>query len=129
MNRQEFFKEVRDIFKETMLNEIDRIQTYITEEKRTFPRDTVRRKGVGITGKYARSPRDVVDTGQLRDDIEDKVIVSKNSITVSREWLAPHGELIYTGYDDVDPYPWVELAMQGYDIRKKVVNDMESFLL
>ena len=97
-------------------NEVaDHLQSYITEEKRDYPNTTVRRKGVGITGRMAGSPRDVVDTGELRDSYKVSDESSNNKVRIRVEWTADHAGYVYSGHGDVPAYPWVNLGLRDID--------------
>lgn len=97
----------------------DFAQSFIVEEKRDFPRDTVRQQGVGVTGKYAGSPRDVVDTGQLRDSQEVSISYSPLLIKMLLQWTASHAMKVYAGEGIIPPYPWVALALREFDWEKE----------
>jgi len=93
----------------------DHLQSYITEEKRDYPRETIRKEGVGITGRFASSPRDVVDTGELRDSFRVTDESSGNKVRIKVEWTADHASLVYSGHGDVPAYPWVHLGLRQVD--------------
>lgn len=93
-------------------------QSYITEPKREYPNTTIRRYGVGITGKIASSPRDMVDSGRVRDSFSTDSIDSNSGLTVYFSWDAPYLEFQYTGTDKIPPYPFVNLAISSFDIEK-----------
>lgn len=99
----------------------EEMQLYLTEERRNYPRTTIRREGVGVTGKIARSPRDVVDTGELRDSF--KITIERNSeyITIIIiSWESEHAYNVYFGHGNVPPYPWIEYALRRIDLDKLV---------
>lgn len=90
-------------------------QSFITEEKRDFPRNTYREYGVGVTGKYAGSPRDVVDSGELRDSFETNISFSTFKCKMLLQWMASHAMKVYAGEGIIPPYPWVALALREFD--------------
>jgi hypothetical protein len=91
------------------------LQTFLTEEKRPFPNVTIRQYGVGQTGKIAGSPRDVVDSGMLRDSFSQKTIFEGGTLRVSTDWDAPHAEIVYAGTKSIPPYPWVTIGLREID--------------
>lgn len=101
----------REAFKEVA----DYSQSYITEEKRDYPRTTFRREGRGITGRVASSPRDVVDTGKLRDSFKVSDESSENKVRIKVEWTADHAGYVYAGHGEVPSYPWVQKALREID--------------
>jgi Bacteriophage HK97-gp10, putative tail-component len=113
------FKSAVKRMAEESFNEVgNHLQTYITEEKREYPRTTIRQEGVGLTGKIATTPRDVVDTGKLRDSFQMTTEASDNKVTVKVEWTADHAALVYSGTDKIPPYPWVQLGLREVDWRR-----------
>lgn len=90
----------------------DNMQTFITQEKREYPRTTVRVKGAGLTGKVATSPRDVVDTGKLRDSFQLSVKPEGKKVKAKATWTTDYVDLIYAGTSKQPPYPWVHLALR-----------------
>jgi hypothetical protein len=107
-------KEIINEFESEFLQAGETMQTFIIEEKRNYPRETIRREGVGITGKIAKSPRDVVDTGELRDSFSLESEKTKISVKVTAKWDAEHAEDVYFGHDDVPPYPWVDAVLRRF---------------
>ena len=110
-----FNQKVTQMGKEAFKEVADHLQSYITDEKRDYPRDTVRRKGVGKTGRLAGSPRDVVDTGELRDSFKVTDESSGNKVRIKVEWTADHAGYVYAGHGDVPPYPWVHKGLRDID--------------
>lgn len=97
----------------------EEIQLYLTDERRNFPRTTIRKEGRGITGKIANSPRDVVDTGELADSFSVKVERYEDYLSiVTTAWDAPHAVNVYFGHGNVPPYPWIDIALRRLDINK-----------
>lgn len=109
-----FKKAMEAMAKDTFVEVGEYLQTYITEEKRDFPNVTVRQYGVGLTGKLASSPRDVVDSGQLRDSFS-QTIFTGGTLKVATQWDAPHSILVYTGTKSIPPYPWVNIGLREVD--------------
>lgn len=67
MNKNELDKAIERAFKK-LVNEFDeQLRSEIADEKWEWDKVTVRRVGRGKTGKYAGSPRDIVDEGELQD--------------------------------------------------------------
>jgi hypothetical protein len=93
----------------------DFAQSFIIEEKRNYPNETVRRYGVGVTGKYANSPRDVVDSGKLRDSKEVNIEYNPLLIKMLLQWTTDHAQIVYGGTSAIPPYPWVALALREFD--------------
>ena len=115
----DFIKSQKEIFKMAAKELADYMQTYLTEEKRTYTRPngddspTIRQYGRGVTGKIAGSPRDVVDSGDLVNSYDFAVTEdSPTTIEVTAKWTAPHAERVFTGTDKIPPYPWVYLALR-----------------
>ena len=108
-------KTIKQMATEAFKEVADYTQSYITEEKRDYPRDTIRQKGVGITGKFASSPRDVVDTGKLRDSFKVSDESSENKVRIKVEWTADHAGYVYAGHGEVPSYPWVQKALREID--------------
>ncbi len=96
----------------------DYAQSYITEEKRDFPRITIREFGVGVTGKIAGSPRDMVDSGETRDSFAPQTQDSGDSLTVSFTWDTPQAIKQYIGYGNIPPYPFVHFAINTFELEK-----------
>ena len=90
-------------------------QSFIIEEKRDYPHTTIRQEGVGITGKIAQSPRDVVDTGKLRDSYTVTPNMIGSSAGVEVIWDAPHSAKVYAGGGSIPPYPWMHLSEREFD--------------
>lgn len=100
----------------------EKFQSMLSEERREFPRMTIREVGRGVTGRVATSPRDVIDTGRLYDSYDNQVYLQINSVDCVISWQTPYATHIYTGYYDVPPFPWVQLGMREIDSRS-VWND------
>lgn len=121
-NKEAFYDRIQKRFVKTMVDAANYMQTYITEEKRVYPRVTVRKKGVGITGQIAGSPRDVVDEGKTRDSFDVTIEYQGRSVTVTAKWDSGKEKYIYFGTDKQDPYPWVTLALRQLDLKKNFIN-------
>lgn len=104
----------------------DFAQSFLTEEVREFPRETVRKQGVGKTGKFAGSPRDVVDTGALRDSYTATEGYAGSEIRLDVIWDAPHAELVYSGTGQIPPYPWVQLSQREFDWEESLKRNWEN---
>jgi hypothetical protein len=96
----------------------DYAQSYITEEKRDFPRTTIREFGVGVTGIIARSPRDMVDSGETRDSFTTLTTDLGNGLVVTFSWDTPQAIKQYLGFGDVPPYPFVHFAINTFPLEK-----------
>lgn len=118
MSADKFKKAVSQMAKESFKEVSDHLQTYITDEKREYPRTTIRQEGVGVTGKIATSPRDVVDTGALRDSFEVSDDSSNNKVRIKVEWTAEHAAKVYSGENNIPPYPWVQMGLREVDWHK-----------
>lgn len=117
-DKEKFRKVVRAMATRTFNEFSEFAQSFIVEEKREFPNDTTRRYGVGVTGKNASSPRDVVDSGKLRDSYEKKFEYSPTMCKILLQWSANHAQIVYGGTSTIPPYPWVLLAMREFDWEK-----------
>lgn len=99
-------------------------QEQLTEERRNFPHPTVREYGRGKTGKYAGSPRDVVDSGELVDSYKLTVNKSLHQIEGTYSYSADHAERQYTGWitnrgEYVEPYPWIENGVREFEFERE----------
>lgn len=95
-------------------------QSYLFEEKREYPRTTIRKHGKGITGKIATSPRDVVDSGKLVKSFIWKNLRLGNRLNNNYLWTANHASLVYFGWvsatgQQIPPYPWIKKALHSLD--------------
>ncbi|MBW4422487.1 MAG: hypothetical protein KME13_25295 [Myxacorys californica WJT36-NPBG1] len=67
-------------------------------------------------GEFVGSPRDIVDTGELRDSQQEPVY-DGNSATI--EWTAEHAGNVHEGIDSngnpIPARPWTEEAMRNTD--------------
>ena len=115
MNSQEIIDNLLDEAIQQFVDFGDYCQSFIVEEKRDYPRTTIRKEGVGVTGKIAESPRDVVDTGDLRESYNVEVEKTTQTAVVDIVWDAPHASLVYFGREGVPPYPWVDMALRRYE--------------
>ena len=105
----------------------EEMQSYLLEEKRDYPRPTIRQEGRGITGKYAGSPRDVVDTGALVDSFSVTVERYSDSITIIvTAWDASHASKVYFGEGNIPPYPWVDIALRRIDIKQMIAEEFSK---
>jgi hypothetical protein len=118
MSIKRFKKAVGNMAIESFKEVGEGLQSYITEEKREYPNVTIRREGVGVTGKIAASPRDVVDSGKLRDSFNVTDESTNGKVRVKTSWDAPHAEIVYTGHGNVPSYPWVQLGLREVDWQK-----------
>jgi hypothetical protein len=97
------------------------LQSQLTDEVREYPRVTIRRAGVGKTGQVAGSPRDVVDSGELRDSYSATITKTVRGIQCEYRWDAGHAALVYTGASlpsgtEIPPYPWVHNGLNTMDM-------------
>jgi hypothetical protein len=90
----------------------DSMQEKITEEVRQYPGITIRRYGEGKTGRIAGSPRDVVDSGDLRDSYTTVIETIGDQIVFKAFWSTPYASLIYLGTSKIPAYAWVEMTLQ-----------------
>lgn len=99
----------------------EEIQLYLTDERRNFPRTTIRTVGAGITGKVARSPRDAVNTKELVNSFSVKVERYEDYLSIiTTTWDAPHAVDVYFGHGNVPPWPWIDVALRRLDINQIV---------
>lgn len=119
-DKEKFRKVVRAMATGTFNEFSEFAQSFIVEEKREFPRNTYREYGAGVTGKYAGSPRDVVDSGQLRDSYKQQYQYSSTMCKLLLQWSASHAMKVYAGEGFIPPYPWVLLAMRVFDWEKSL---------
>ena len=117
MSENKFSEAVKKMASESFNEVANNLQTFITEEKREYPRTTFRQEGVGMTGKIATTPRDVVDTGALRDSFNVTEESSSNKIKITVSWDADHAMKVYSGENNIPPYPWVHLGLREVDWR------------
>lgn len=104
-------------------------QEQLTEERRDFPHPTVREFGRGKTGKYAESPRDVVDSGELVNSYKLTINKSVRAIEGIYSYSADHAEKQYTGWitnrgEYVPPYPWIENGVMEFDFEREFEKGM-----
>jgi hypothetical protein len=111
-DEQKFLKEAEKIAIKGFGKVADVMQEQITEEKREYPNLTVRRYGEGKTGRIATSPRDVVDSGDLRDSFEKASRIEGNTIVFNATWDATHASLVYLGTSKIPSYTWVDNVVQ-----------------
>jgi hypothetical protein len=111
-------KALKDTGYKTFKDLGDYAQSYITEEKRDFPRTTVRRFGVGVTGKIAQSPRDMVDSGKTRDSFATFTQDLGEGLVVTFSWDTPQAVIQYMGYGNIPPYPFVHFAINTFGVEK-----------
>jgi hypothetical protein len=114
-DEKKFLKEAERIAIKGFGKVADVMQEQITEEKREYPRLTVRRYGEGKTGRIAESPRDVVDSADLRDSFEKASRIEGNTIIFNATWDAPHASLVYLGTSKIPSYTWVDNVVQTID--------------
>ena len=96
-------------------------QSYLKEEKRDYPRTTVRQYGRGTTGKIANSPRDVVDSGNLVNSFIWRNLIKGNIYLNNFIWDTDYAILIYLGWTSstglpIPAYKWVHKALKDIDI-------------
>lgn len=126
MSEKKFKKAVQQMAKESFKEVGNYLQTYITEEKREYPNLTIRNKGVGVTGKVAGSPRDVVDSGELRDSFKISDVSSGDKVKIRVEWTADHALLVYSGTSKTPPYPWVQMGLREVDWKQLFLDKWEK---
>ncbi len=112
MNEKELDKLILKVATE-MFTELDsRFQSQIVEELRPYPRTTVREYGRGITGKIASSPRDVVDSGRLRDSHSHSIGQVGDTVVSVHRWDASHAIGVWAGSGMSPPYPWTQVVIE-----------------
>lgn len=113
--KQKILKAVKETSLKTFTDLGNYAQSYITEEKRDYPRTTYRQYGVGVTGQVAKSPRDMVDSGETRDSFDIQVKESANELIVRCTWNTPQAVIQYMGTDKIPAYPFVHFAIATFD--------------
>lgn len=89
----------------------DQMQAMLTEEVRPFPNTTIRKEGVGKTGIIAKSPRDVVDTGDTTDSYDTETIDRALLLTFIASWQSEGVVPVYFGYNQ-PPYPFIKMVLR-----------------
>lgn len=126
-NFAQFQKLVKSSFDEIAKRAASEMNSTLTEENREFPRTTIRQFGRGITGQVAESPRDVVDSGTLVRSQKNKPLSKKDYLEYSVTWAVPYAALIYTGYGDVPPFPWVRIALHRLDYKALFIRQLQQY--
>jgi hypothetical protein len=119
LNLAEFNNKFNLVAKEAFENLGDSIQANLIEEVRPFPRSTERKFGLGITGKNASSPRDVVDSRELVESYDLGINNGLYQTTATYSYNCAHAIYVYLGWitrtgQDVPPYPWILNAMPAF---------------
>lgn len=119
------FDELVDEFGQEQIHQIE-------DSKWNWPRQTIRLEGKGVTGKVALTPRDIVDTAQLRDSL---TIESISNTEVEYQYPVDYAAIVHNGATlnngtGIPPRPWVESAIADYkpleafeDILKEKLRD------
>ncbi len=89
-------------------------------------RVTVRKEGVGVTGRIARSPRDIVDTGLLRDSL---TVTRRDYLSVLYEYPIDYAAIVHQGATlssgaFIPARPWVTEAVKDYDPLKALKDEL-----
>jgi hypothetical protein len=122
MNQTLDFSEVDKILEEGLEVLADEFgQQQIEEikfEKWSWDNITYRKEGKGRTGKIAGSPRDIVDTGELRDSLSINRVSSEEYLytyDADHAILVHEGERVSNG-SYIPPRPWITSAAEEYDL-------------
>ena len=115
------YKAASQAFREYVAKIGDQFQDEIESQTWTWtPGVTTRRRnGIPVT-----SPRDIVDTGQLRDSQQKPVISSDlYGFSATINWTAPYAEIVLNGPKGFNgaSYParnWIESGMKKLDMEK-----------
>ena len=108
-------------FREYVAKIGDQFQDEIESVQWTWTPGVTTRRRNGIP---ATSPRDIVDTGQLRDSQQQPVISSDlNGFSATITWTAPYAEIVLDGPKGFNgaSYParnWIKSGMQKLDMEK-----------
>ena len=111
---------MQDAFAQTAHQAGQVMQEQITQENRVYPdRITKRKEGVGVTGKIAHNPRDVVDTGELRDSFVQSENYLPSRVICRTEWTADHAQFIFYGTNKQPAYNWIKQGLRRFDMEKQ----------
>lgn len=121
---RQFIDKIEQAFEKTAKNAIDGMQERLTGEHRPYPNTTVRRYGKGKTGKYASSPRDVVDSEELVNSLEVNTETTTTGIVVTAEWTADHAWFVLR--DAKSPYNWILLALRILDLQEEFKRELRN---
>lgn len=114
----------------TALNEYaakigDEFQEQIEKKDWYWPNTTKRENG-----KRAGNPRDIVDTGELRDSQEGPA-VAYGGLSQGFKWSAPYASLVQQGYitstgRQIFGRDWVKTALQALPFAQFIARRMRS---
>ena len=111
---------IEEAFQELVHDFDEQLRSEITSEKWDWDRITHRRVGAGKTGKIAGSPRDIVDTGELRDS---QGIVEISATEVTYNWDSDHAMIAHQGArlsngGYIRPRKFTETAQEEYPLQE-----------
>ena len=103
----------------------DEFQEQIEDRSWYWPNATKRQNG-----KRAGNPRDIVDTGELRDSQEGPN-VGKGGLSQSFKWTAEHAALVKDGYitktgRQIRGRDWIKTAMMAIPFAQFIARRMRS---
>ncbi len=75
------------------------------------------------TGQVVDSPRDIIDTGNLRDSYEFDLQSSGDRVVGEVTWTAPYAYAVHEGEPDKPARPFTHAA-----INRQAVSDFAAFL-
>lgn len=130
MNRNELDKSIERAFKR-LVNEFDeQLRSEIADEKWEWDKTTIRKVGRGKTGKYAGSPRDIVDTGELQDS---QYVEEVNPTEVIYHWDSDHALIVHQGATlanggIIEGRPFVDTAQEEYPLLENFARILKNEL-
>jgi len=113
-------KAIERAFKKLVKEFDEQLRSEIADEKWDWDNLTVRRVGRGKTGKYATSPRDIVDTGELQDS---QHIEEVSDTEVIYHWDSGHAAIAHQGAvlsngGIIAARPWTDTAQEEYPLQE-----------
>lgn len=114
---------IAESFEATVEAFAEQCQTEIESDKWEWPRTTHRQNGEVVT-----SPRNIVDTGRLRDS--QRIEIEGDSAVV--EWAADYALKVHEGIVEngfLKPgRPWTETALEEIDLEQVMAEEMRDRL-
>ena len=99
-------------FKDSVVAIEGQTKTEITSPKWDYPRETKRKNGQVVS-----TPRDIVDTGELRNSLYSEMRGERNAVIGTK---AEHSQLVHNGYftstgKEVPPRPYLKTGFTEAD--------------
>ena len=121
---------IESAFKELVEGFNDQLREEIEAEKWEWSGITNRKVGAGRTGKIAGSPRDIVDTGDLRDSQSFDYI---SPIYALYQWNVDHAAIVHQGAvlnngSIIIARPFTKTAQQEYNLLDNFTNLLKDKL-